>query len=130
MRQFPAALRRFTLVLTAIFGFMTLAVPVAQAGLVTVERYAAPEAVEAQRDQLRGFLQRADVQAQLISMGVEPLAAQARVDALSPTELERAMRLAEQPAGGSAAGAILLIFVVLLVTDLLGLTDVFSFVRK
>lgn len=130
MYRLPAALRRLTLVLTAIFGFMTLAVPAAQAGFISAERYAAPHSIESQRDELRLFLQRAEVRAQLIALGVQPEAAQSRIDALSAAELQRALRLAEQPAGGSAAGAIALIFVVLLITDLLGLTDVFTFVRK
>lgn len=130
MRQFPAALRRSTLALTAVFGFMTIAVPAAQAGLVSVEQYASPAAAASQRAQVEAFLQRADVQAQLVELGVDPQAAQARVAALSEAELARAADLAAQPAGASAAGAIVFIFVLLLITDLLGLTNVFTFVRK
>lgn len=130
MRQFPAALRRFTLAVTAVFGFMSFAVPVAQAGLVSVEQYAAPQTAQTQRSELRAFLQRADVQAQLVQLGVDPHTAQARVESLSQAELARAADLAGQPAGAGAAGAIVFIFVLLLVTDLLGLTDVFTFVRK
>lgn len=139
MRAFSTALRRFSLAVTAVFGFMTIAVPVAQAGLVSVEQYAAPaessavapsSAIETQRAQVRAFLQRADVQAQLVELGVDPQNAQTRVEALSEAELARAADLADQPAGAGAAGAIVFIFVLLLITDLLGLTDVFTFVRK
>ncbi|HEY9198736.1 MAG TPA: PA2779 family protein [Gammaproteobacteria bacterium] len=130
MRQPRAALRRSALALTAVFGFMSLAVPVAQAGLVSTGQYAAPAAAAGQRAQVEAFLQRADVQAQLVALGVDPRAAQARVDALSEAELARAADLAAQPAGASAAGAIVFIFVVLLITDIAGLTDVFTFVRK
>lgn len=130
MHQLSAALRRFTLALTAVFGFMTIAMPAAQAGLVSVEQYAAPVAAAEQRGQVQAFLQRADVQAQLMAWGVDPQTAQARVAALSEDELARAADLAAQPAGASAAGAIVFIFVLLLITDLLGLTDVFTFVRK
>lgn len=127
MRQFPAALRRFTLALAAVFGFMAVAMPVAQAGLVSTAQYSAPAA---QRAQVQTFLERADVQAQLVALGVDPQAAQDRVAALSEAELARAADLAAQPAGAGAAGAIVLIFVLLLITDMLGLTDVFTFVRK
>lgn len=123
-------MRRFTLALAAIFGFMTIAMSAAQAGLVSVEQYAAPAAAAGQRAQVQAFLQRADVQAQLVELGVDPQVAQERVAALSESELARAADLAAQPAGASAAGAIVFIFVLLLITDLLGLTDVFSFVRK
>lgn len=129
MHQFPAALRRFALALTAVFGFMSIAVPAAQAGMVSVEQYAAPAAA-GQRVQVQAFLQRADVQAQLVAWGVDPQTAQERVAVLSDAELARAADLASQPAGASAAGAIVFIFVLLLITDLLGLTDVFTFVRK
>lgn len=130
MNPLSFALRRLALAVTAVFAFMSCAVPVAQAGLVSVERYAAAPAADAQRGQVRAFLQRADVQAQLVRLGVDPQAAQTRVDALSDAELARAADLAGQPAGAGAAGAIVFIFVLLLITDLLGLTDVFSFVRK
>ena len=135
MRQLSAALRRFSLAVTAVFGFMSVAVPVAQAGLVSVEQYAAPadsaaDAIATQRTEVQAFLQRPDVQAQLVELGVDPQTAQTRVDALSEAELARAADLANQPAGAGAAGAIVFIFVLLLITDLLGLTDVFTFVRK
>lgn len=129
MQRFSAALRRFTLALAAVFGFMSIAVPAAQAGMVSVEQYAAPAAA-GQRAQVQAFLQRADVQAQLVAWGVDPQTAQERVAALSDAELARAADLAAQPAGASAAGAIVFIFVLLLITDLIGLTDVFTFVRK
>ena len=130
MQQYTAALRHFSLALAAIFGFMSLAVPVAQAGLVSVERYAVPHAAAGQRAQVQAFLQRADVQAQLVEMGVDPQMAQARVADLSEAELARAANLTDQPAGAGVIGAIVFVFVLLLITDIAGLTDVFTFVRK
>jgi hypothetical protein len=40
-----------------------------------------------------------------------------------------ATNLDQLPAGGSVVGALVLIFLVLLVTDLLGLTNVYPFVK-
>jgi hypothetical protein len=65
---------------------------------------------------------------------VDPAQAAARVAALSDPQIrEIAGELDQLPAGQSAVaavvGAILIIFLVLLVTDLLGLTDVFPFVN-
>lgn len=76
------------------------------------------------------FLQRADVRANLEAMGVDPASAHARVAALSDEEVaDLAGRIAELPAGGSVVGALVFVFLVLLVTDILGLTKVFPFTR-
>jgi len=61
-----------------------------------------------------------------------------RVAGLSDEEIQQITgRLDELPAGEGAGGAIgivvvaiLIVFLVLLLTDLLGLTDVFPFVKK
>ncbi len=69
------------------------------------------------------------------SLGVEPSEVQARLAALSPAELAPlSERIDQMPAGqgavGAVVGVILILFLVLLLTDLLGLTDVFPFVNK
>ncbi len=38
-------------------------------------------------------------------------------------------RLDEMPAGAGAAGTVLFIFAVLAITDLMGVTDIFPFIR-
>jgi hypothetical protein len=105
------------------------------AALVPTE--AANEARSAQeaRGVIHRLFAREDVQRQLILHGIDPAEAQARVDTLSDAEaIEVANRVDQLPAGGSAVGiivgAILIVFLVLLLTDLLGLTDVFPFVKK
>jgi hypothetical protein len=39
-------------------------------------------------------------------------------------------KMDEMPAGSGVVGAVVLIFLVLLITDIAGLTDVFPFVKK
>ncbi len=83
---------------------------------------------------IKEFLNRQEVQAALISHGVNPEEARARVSALSDGELARVAGIVDTlPAGGDAVGAIvggaLLVFFVLLITDILGLTHVFPFVN-
>jgi len=97
----------------------------------TVEARSAREA----RDLINSLLSREEVQKQLKLHGIDPLEAKARVDSLSDAEaVDVAKRIDQLPAGGSTVGiivgAILIIFLVLLITDLLGLTDVFPFVKK
>ena len=87
------------------------------------------------RAKLETFLSRDDVQGQLILLGIDPDEAASRVASLTDKEVQQiAGRLDELPAGegglGAVVGAIVLIFLVLLITDLLGLTDVYPFVKK
>ncbi|MDD3518169.1 MAG: PA2779 family protein [Chromatiales bacterium] len=82
------------------------------------------------RERLLGALDREDVQRQLVALGVDPADARLRVERLTADELVALNeRMAELPAGGNALGIIALVFIVLIITDALGYTDVFSFVR-
>lgn len=113
----------------------TLPLGAAQAALVsTEEALAAAEPAEA-RARLMGLLQRDEVRLELEALGVDPAEAEARIARLTDAEIAAvAGRLKELPAGegalGAVVGAALFIFLVLLITDLLGLTDVFPFVRR
>jgi hypothetical protein len=108
---------------------------IARAGMVSTEEFLAHSAVKGQRGAIVNFLVREDVRAHLRMLGVDPNEAAARVAGL--TELEArdlAKRINDLPAGqdafGAVLGAALLIFLVLLITDLLGLTHVFPFVKR
>lgn len=105
------------------------ALPVpAQAGLVPTVTMTATEA----RDRVAVALSRADVRARLEAYGVDRTQVQARVDALTDDEVTQlAGRLDAIPAGGDGiVGAILIVFLVLLITDIVGLTKVFPFTRS
>lgn len=83
------------------------------------------------REALTDLLARADVQAELARLGVDPAVAAERVAALSDAEVASLhQRMDDVAAGGSVVGAIVFIFVLLLVTDILGLTKVFPFTRS
>ncbi len=79
---------------------------------------------------LEQTLARADVLAGLQARGVSVEAARARVAALTDAEAAQvAAQIDQAPAGGDALGVLLTIFVVLLITDILGFTKVFPFTR-
>lgn len=104
---------------------LSLALPLpAQAALVATDA-----ALERQR--LAGLFERAEVQQQLRAYGVEPAEARARVAALTDAEAAQLVsNIDELPAGGiGIVGAIVLVFLVLLVTDILGYTKVFPFTK-
>ena len=88
---------------------------------------------QAQQDisSIHEALNREEVKAQLAELGVDPALVQTRVDALSDDEAQRlAQQLDTMPVGGGVLGVVLFVFVLLLITDLLGLTDVFPFTKK
>jgi hypothetical protein len=84
-----------------------------------------------ERAALHELLARGDVREQMQSMGVDPVAAAARIDRLSDTEVaELQAQLHTAPAGGvSVIGAALVVFLVLVFTDVIGATDIFPFIR-
>ncbi len=83
-----------------------------------------------ERAELLAMLDREGVQSQLQTMGVDAEAAKQRVAAMTDEEVrELNAQLAEMPAGGDALGIIVLLFVVFVITDMLGATDIFPFVH-
>jgi len=87
------------------------------------------------RDHLKTLISKNDIKNALISQGIDPDEAKARVDNLSDSEvIEVAGKIEQLPAGGGVFGALigaaLIVFLVLLLTDILGYTDVFPFVKS
>jgi hypothetical protein len=89
---------------------------------------------EATRQRVTAFLGRDDVQRAMMQRGVDAAEAQQRVSSLSSAELAKIANAMDQlPSGGDSGvgtliGALLFVFVVLLITDIVGLTHVFPFV--
>jgi hypothetical protein len=86
------------------------------------------------RDTIKSMLAREDVQAALRAQGIDPLEARARVDSLTDAEAVRvADQIEELPAGGNFLIGVLvavgIIVIILAITDALGYTDVFTFIR-
>jgi hypothetical protein len=95
-----------------------------------IEKYSARQA----RDRLEVLIQREDVQKEFKAHGVSPAEAKARVNAMSDEQVAKLVnRIDKEPAGGSAVGAVvgaaLIVFLVLLATDILCVTHVFKFTR-
>jgi len=110
-------------------------IPAVQAELVATDRVETTRQDGfSGRELLGSLLDRADVRAALERQGVSADDAKARVDALNDDEVERlAARFDSLPAAGNGFESALwlgfLVFVILLVTDILGFTKVFSFTR-
>jgi hypothetical protein len=126
--------RGVALVVAVAMLVVSMPLGAARAALVSTEEMLEEHVGAADRAQVLEFLRRADVRERIVALGVDPNEAAARVAALSDAQVrEIASQLDQLPAGQSAiaviVGAILIIFLVLLVTDLLGLTNVFPFVN-
>ena len=119
-------MRRFVSVVL-IVSLLGMGLPLsAQAGMLPTDSVT--------KERIVGFLDRSDVRAQLESMGVNPADAKARVASMTDDEAAQlAAKIDNLPAGGDAAGALigalLIIFIVLLITDILGVTHVFPFTK-
>lgn len=111
------------------WGLPALAAPVSAEQVMTLT---VSEQNAAQRAELVTWLDREDVRQQMTELGVSPTQAQARVASLSDAEVSRlAGEIETSPAAGNGVvGAVVFVFLVLLVTDLLGLTKVFPFTRS
>lgn len=83
------------------------------------------------RERIVAVLERAEVRDELATRGVSLADARQRVAALTDAEAaELAARLDELPAGGvDVLGVALVVFLVLLLTDILGYTKIFPFTR-
>lgn len=127
-------LRRTTRTLCAVLALSVASLSItttAQAAMVGTGTVIANEQVAFDRVQLAAALDRSDVQQQLAALGVDPQQAKERVAAMTDDEV-RALngRLNDLPAGGSdILGVALVVFLVLLVTDILGYTHLFPFVN-
>jgi hypothetical protein len=131
--------RRFARTVSASLVIATTALslpPPASARVVGTEEVVRVESVAPgapiDRDALRAMLERDDVRRQLETLGVDPRVARERVDALTDAEIERiAGEVDRLPAGGASfLGVVFTVFIILLITDILGLTKVFPFTRS
>ncbi len=103
----------------------------AQASIIATDEITSVAGAASSRDKVSAFLARDDVRQAMLGQGVSPQAALERVNAMSDVEVAQlAGRVDQAPAGGEILGILFTIFIVLLVTDIMGLTKVFPFTRS
>ncbi len=105
--------------------------PVSQAAMIGTNQIISNTQTQADKDLLKESLSRADLADQLRSTGVDPVLLQQRIDSLTAEEVAILNEQLDQlPAGGSIVGYSVFIFIVLLMTDIMGYTEIFPFVKK
>ena len=135
MRVFRDFRKMIALPLIALMMVLSMPMGVAHAALVGTDQVIDTKSAAEARAQVVAFLAREDVRAQAQALGVDPRDAELRVAAMSDSEVQQvAARIDQMPAGQGAVGAIVgaavLIFIILLITDLAGVTDIFPFIKK
>lgn len=114
-------------VLISFFSFLALPV---QAAMVGTQDLLQQQQMLAERAQLTELLQRDEVKQQFSAMGVSAADVELRVAALTDAEVQQInQQLATMPAGEGVLGLAVLIFIVFIITDALGATDIFTFVH-
>jgi len=136
MKRYPKALRTVAVTVAAAFTFMAVVVAPVHATMVGTDAVLQAAEVDAARRTVKTFLDRQEVVEQLQIWGVNPDEAQTRVDAMTAEEVTLlAGEIEKLPAGGTdALGFILLLaligFIVLVILDIVGVTDIFTFIKK
>jgi len=130
MNRIFIKLLSLTLATTMLIG--TLPVAYASSGMVGTDAVIAQESFEFDRDQLLAMLDSDAVTEALTRRGVSMDQARERIAAMSEQEIQMLNeRMDSLPAGSNnVLGILFSIFIILLVTDLLGLTNVFPFTRS
>jgi len=134
MKNFRKRSKPISVMLTVFMLVLSLPYQSAMAALIGTEDLISSQRATEARATITRVLAREDIQQLLMARGIDPIEAQARVRVLTDQE---AIRMAETmenlPAGGVIGyivGLAVLVFLVLLITDLLGYTDIFPFVKK
>lgn len=117
-----------TLALVVAASLVTLGfTPPASAGVVGTETAIQNQERNDRIERINTVLTRDNVQQQLLRFGVDPAAAKLRIASLSDQELASLeQRMNELPAGSGAIEVLGITLLVLLVLELVGVTDIFK----
>jgi hypothetical protein len=114
----------FMLMISFIFSSFPAA---SYAGLVGTDELLSADTRSRQITEIRSVLARDDVRTQMQDLGVSPADVEERLNALTDAELARlSAGIQELPAGGSVIAVIGVVFIVLLILELVGATNIFT----
>ena len=112
-----------------IIGTSTFGANQAFAGVYSSDQVISDQQHHYNKQQVLSFVDDAQVQNKLIELGVSPADAKLRIASMTNAELEAFnSQLNEMPSGG-VVGTIVTVLVVVAVLDLMGITNVYPFIR-
>jgi hypothetical protein len=101
----------------------------ASAAVFSSEQVISNQQFNFNKQQVLSYVDSAEVQNKLIELGVSPADAKQRIANMTAEELNALnSQMNEMPAGG-IVGVVVTVLVVVVVTDLMGLTDVYPFIN-
>lgn len=119
--------RSLTVVSCAFALLLATLAPPLQAGMIGTEAALAAEERRATLNRVQERLARDNVRAALLRLGADPASVDERVVSLSNAELAQLDdRLDGLPAGAGVIEVVGVVFVVLLVLEIVGVTDIFT----
>ena len=119
---------RYALICAMCFNLVSLGcIPAANASVIGTPTFSQSLTRDASIERINALLAQDSVRSQLVGLGVDPHDAQARVAALTDSELQMLdQRLDTLPAGGDVLAVIGAVFVVLLILELMGIINIFQ----
>lgn len=104
------------LIIAALSAVLCVQAPLARAELIATDQLVAPSSADQDRAKVEAFLERADIRQKLSAMGVNGLAANDRVAALSDAEVHTlAQKINSLPAGGNLSNNDLIIILLIVI---------------
>lgn len=135
MRRSPGMQKTVAGMLVVAFSFLSVIVAPLQAAMVGTADMLQQQDRDLAREKVVSFMERQDVANYLNALGVDADEAKARVSTMTDDEVAMlADKIDQMPAGGDAVGFLvavaIILFIVLVITDMIGVTDVFTFINK
>ena len=119
-----------TLCLLLSLSLIVLPIGPAQAAMISNGQIIGEVQAELDRSDVLQILEREHAKQQLKALGVSPEMVKERVSHMTDHEVAQLnQHLADLPAGGDVLGVILILFIVFIITDMLGATNIFPFVK-
>ena len=123
-------MKRVMALLVSLAMLNTYSLP-AYSGVVTTEQLIQQQLESMDRDELVSLLDRSEVRQQLVDRGVDPEYARQRIAALSDAQIEQIKSEVDQlPAGSGVVGILIAVLLVLIILDVVGVTNIFSFIHS
>lgn len=119
--------RRVIAFFTSLAFLFTMLIGGANAAMVGTESAVSAEQRADRVSEIQSWMMQGEVQEQLVAMGVEPADAAERVAGMTDAELRMLHgKIESLPAGAGAIEVIGIVFVVLLILELVGVTNIFA----
>ena len=131
MGTFTTTQKHLARILAALMLFVGVQSATVQAAMISTSDVIAKQTEQLNRAQVLELLNKQEAIDALTAMGIDPNTVEQRVNSMTADELQAFnQQVADMQAGGdSLLGVVVLVFVVLIVLDLLGTTNIFPAIK-